>query len=105
MLFPGLGISRRHPDVKPTALVVDDHPEMLRRLCALLASRSDVVAAARDGYEAIDLAQRLGPDLILLDIFMPGLDGLQVAARLQEPCVPARVVVMTSLHAKARSWP
>src|SRR5215813_191281 len=92
----GIGISRRHPGVKPTALVVDDHPEMLRRVCALLASRFDVVAAARDGYEAIDLAQRLAPDLILLDIFMPGLDGLQVAARLQELCLPARVVVMTS---------
>jgi CheY-like chemotaxis protein len=96
MPFPGTGISRRHPGVKPTALVVDDHPEMLRRLCAFLGSRFDVVAAARDGYEALDLAQRLGPDLILLDIVMPRLDGLRAAARLQELGVPARVVVMTS---------
>src|SRR5262245_59616342 len=69
---------------------------MLRRLCAILESRFDVVAAARDGYEAIDLAQRLAPDLILLDVVMPRLDGLQVAARLHELSVPARIVVMTS---------
>jgi len=54
------------------------------------------MATARDGLEAIDLAQRLAPDLILLDIVMPGLDGLQVAARLQELDLPSRVVVMTS---------
>ena len=96
MRFPGIGISRRHPGVKPTALVVDDHPEMLRGVCALLASRFDVVATARDGYEAIDLAQRLTPDLILLDIVMPRLDGLQAAARLQELGLRARVIVMTS---------
>jgi len=96
MRLSGMGISRRHPGVKPTALVVDDHPELLRAVCALLASRFDVVATARDGLEAIDLAQRLAPDLILLDIVMPGLDGLQVAARLQELDLPSRVVVMTS---------
>src|SRR5262249_47976953 len=47
-------------------------------------------------YEAIDLAQRLAPDLILLDIVMPRLDGLQAAARLQALGLRARVVVMTS---------
>jgi CheY-like chemotaxis protein len=89
-------MSRRRPGVKPTALVVDDHAELLRVVCGLLASRFDVVATARDGLEAIDLAQRLAPDLILLDIVMPGLDGLQVAARLHELDLPSRVVVMTS---------
>jgi len=69
---------------------------MLRSVCALLASRFDVVAAARDGYEAIDFAQRLAPDLILLDIVMPRLDGLQAAARLQELGLRPRAVVMTS---------
>src|SRR6476469_3283796 len=96
MRLSGMGISRRHPGVKPTALVVDDHPELLRAVCALLASRFDVVATARDGLDAFDLAQRLAPDLILLDIVMPDLDGLQVAARLQELDLPSRVVVMTS---------
>jgi CheY-like chemotaxis protein len=94
--FPSIGISRRHPGVKPTALVVDDHPEMLRRVSAFLAPRFDVVATARDGYEAIDLAQRLAPSLILLDIVMPRLDGIRAAARLQELGLPGRVVVMTS---------
>jgi CheY-like chemotaxis protein len=72
---------------------------MLRHLSAWLATRFDVVAGARDGCEAIDLAQRLVPELILLDIMMPRLDGLQVTARLQELGVPARIVVMTSHEA------
>jgi CheY-like chemotaxis protein len=96
MPSPVIGSSRRHPDIKPTALVVDDHPEMLRRVCALLASRFDVVAAARDGYEAIELAHRLVPDIVLLDIVMPRLNGFQVAARLQALDSQARVVFMTS---------
>ena len=50
-----IGISRRHPGVRPTALVVDDHPDLLRAVCALLASRFDVVATARDGLEAAHL--------------------------------------------------
>jgi len=69
---------------------------MLRRVSALLGSRFDVIAVARDGYEALDLAQGLAPDLIVLDIVMPRLDGFQVAARIQELGLPARVVVMTS---------
>jgi CheY-like chemotaxis protein len=96
MPFPRSSISRRIPGAKPTALVADDHAEMLRRVCELLAPRFDVVAAARDGVEAIDLAQRFAPDLILVDIVMPRLDGLQATARLLELDLPGRVVVMTS---------
>jgi CheY-like chemotaxis protein len=97
MQSPGINGSRRQAAIKPTALVVDDHPEMLRRVSALLGSRYDVVGVARDGYEAIDLARSLAPDLIVLDIAMPRLDGFQVAARLQEFGLAARTVVMT-LH-------
>ena len=96
MPFPRTGVSRRHPGVKPTVLVADDHPELLRTVCALLAPRFDVVATARDGIEAIDLARRLAPDLILLDLVMPRLDGLRATAHLQGLDVPGRVVIMTS---------
>src|SRR5262245_56034868 len=92
----GNNVSGRQADLKPTALVVDDHPEMLRRVSALLGSRFDVVAVARDGDEALDFAQSLAPDLIVLDIVLPRRDGFQVAARLQELGSPARVVIMTS---------
>jgi CheY-like chemotaxis protein len=76
--------------------VVDDHQEMRRAVSALLALRFELVGVARDGYEAIEMAERLAPDLILLDVMMPRLDGLQAAARLQELGLPARVVMMTS---------
>jgi CheY-like chemotaxis protein len=92
---PGTPVPGR-PDAKPTTLIVDDHPEMLRRVSALLESAFDVIAVARDGYEAIDLARSLAPDLIVLDIMMPRLDGFQVAARLHELGSSARIVVMTS---------
>src|SRR5678815_5703170 len=96
MQRPGFNVSRRRAGIKPTALVVDDHPEMRRRVSAWLGSRFDVIAVVLDGYEALDLARSLAPDLMVLDIMMPRLDGLQVAVRLQELGLPARVVVMTS---------
>jgi CheY-like chemotaxis protein len=70
---------------------------MRRRVSEVLAPRFDGVATARDGYEAIDVAQRLGPDVMVLDIVMPRLDGFQVAQRLHELGVRTRVVVLTSL--------
>ena len=58
-------------------LIVDDHPLTREALAALLAQHGfDVVGRGADGEEAIELARRLLPDLVLLDLSMPGMDGL-----------------------------
>ena len=78
-------------------LVVDDHPLTRSALAGLLAQNGfDVVGEASDGEEAIDCARRLKPDLILLDLSMPGLDGLAALPRLREAAPECEVVVLTA---------
>ncbi len=78
-------------------LLVDDHPLTRSALAALLQQNGfDVVGEASDGREAIVCAEQLQPDLILLDLSMPGLDGLQALPRLREAAPACEVVVLTA---------
>jgi DNA-binding NarL/FixJ family response regulator len=78
-------------------LIVDDHPLTREALAALLAQHGfDVVAQADDGAEAIELAGRLQPDLVLLDLSMPGLNGLEALPRLRGAASGCEVVVLTA---------
>jgi DNA-binding NarL/FixJ family response regulator len=78
-------------------LIVDDHPLTRDALSALLAQGGfDVVGEAADGAEALELAQRLQPSLVLLDLSMPGLDGLGALPRLRANAPGCEVVVLTA---------
>ena len=78
-------------------LLVDDHPLTRSALSGLLSQHGfDVVGEAADGEEAIECAGRLHPDLILLDLSMPGLDGLSALPRLREAAPQCEVVVLTA---------
>src|SRR5919198_5938079 len=78
-------------------LLVDDHPLTRSALSSLLTQQGfDVIGEAADGEEAIDCAERLQPDLILLDLSMPGLDGLSALPRLREAAPACEVVVLTA---------
>ena len=84
-----------------SVLIVDDHPSfraIARRL--LEAAGFDVVGEAPDGRKAIAAAQRLKPDVVLLDVQLPDFDGFEVAARLAEAGSDS-VVVLTSSRAAA----
>lgn len=78
-------------------LVADDHPVVRDGLVAMLHSEPDfdVVGEAESGPEAVRLVQRLTPDVLLLDLEMPGLDGVGVLRRLRELDCPTRVIVFT----------
>ena len=82
-------------------LVADDQ-ELVRAGFAMILSTQDdieVVAQCADGVAALDAARRLRPDVALLDIRMPRLDGLEVTRRLAAaPDIPTRVVVVTTFH-------
>jgi DNA-binding NarL/FixJ family response regulator len=79
-------------------LVADDHHAMLDSLVGLLSGEFEVVATVNDGLSAVAKAALLAPDLLVLDIAMPGLNGIAVAARLKENGSTAKVVFVTNLH-------
>jgi len=83
--------------VQPRVLIVDDHPLTREALATLLAGNDfDVVGQASDGQEAIELAGRLRPQLVLLDLSMPGLDGLSALPGLRAAVPDAEVIVLTA---------
>ena len=67
---------------KHRLLVADDHPAFLTKLVLLLTSNFDVVATATDGNAVLDLIRRYAPDLVILDLDMPGLNGIEVTREL-----------------------
>lgn len=80
-------------------LVVDDIPENISLLYDFLLSHGYQIFIALDGEHAIELAQRVGPDLILLDVLMPGIDGFETCRRLKAEAVTRDipVIFMTAL--------
>lgn len=79
-------------------LIVDDEPlarERLRRMVESLAGHT-VVGEASEAGSALDHARTLAPDAVLLDVHMPGMDGLQVARRLSEHALPPAVIFITA---------
>jgi CheY-like chemotaxis protein len=90
--------------VRPLMLVVDDDSVIHAILIRLLASFPGTVLHARDGHQALAIARRARPDLLLTDALLPGVDGRVVAKTLKlEPATSAmRVVVMSGLYKGAR---
>jgi two-component system, NarL family, response regulator LiaR len=81
-------------------LVVDDHPMMREALLTALNEESDmqVIGEATNGLEAIQLAEALKPDVILMDLLMAGMDGLEAIAGICAANPKAKVLVVTSLE-------
>ena len=80
-------------------LIVDDEAPArarLRRLLSELPGDSQIVGEAADGWAALDVCEKLEVDLALLDISMPGMDGLEVAGRLAELDPPPAVILVTA---------
>ena len=85
-------------------LVADDHPMLREGLVAVLATQPDfeVVGEASDGAEAVRLAETLHPDVILLDLEMPGTDGVAALEDLRDAGSEARAVVFTAYDTDER---
>jgi DNA-binding NarL/FixJ family response regulator len=78
-------------------LIVDDHPLTREALAALLGANGfDVVGQAAGGEEAVELAGRMAPDLVVLDLTMPDMTGLEALPRIRERAPSAEVVVLTA---------
>jgi two-component system NarL family response regulator len=91
-------MARTDPDSAPIrVLVADDQPVFTKMLEAVLASdeRVEVVGHAANGKQALELAAELAPDVILMDISMPVMDGLEATRRLGELKSSPRVLMLT----------
>lgn len=82
---------------KIKVLVVDDHAIVRSGLASILAAQPDmaIVGEAKDGQEAINKALELKPDVILMDIFMPNLSGIDAMVVIKEKMPEARVLILT----------
>jgi len=81
----------------PSILVVDDDPEIVTLLTLRLGKRGYKVATAEDGHRALALAKEAPPDLVLLDVMMPGKSGWEVARALkQDPSTRDVKIIMLS---------
>jgi DNA-binding NarL/FixJ family response regulator len=80
---------------RPRVLLADDHAQVLESVSRFLSTDFDVVATAADGREAVDLALRLQPDVAVLDMAMPELDGFQTVEELRRNGSPAKAVFLT----------
>ena len=81
-------------------LLADDHILVRDALCYLLEAQGDIkiVATAADGVEAVEQARNVCPDIAVLDISMPRMDGIEAARRICELCSNTKIVMLTIYH-------
>jgi DNA-binding NarL/FixJ family response regulator len=84
------GSTHRH-----TVVLADDHDGIIRNVSDLLANEFNILAAVSDGRQAIEAALKFKPEIFILDICMPGLDGIQVAREIKRLGLSAKVVLLT----------
>jgi NarL family two-component system response regulator LiaR len=97
--------STKRPPIR--ILIADDHAIVRKGICALLATEPDieVVGEANDGREAVSLAAVVQPDVILMDIVMPEMDGLEAMRRILARQPAVRVLVLTSFAGDDKVFP
>jgi DNA-binding NarL/FixJ family response regulator len=83
-----------------TVMIVDDHEMIRRGACSYLEAQLDitVVAQAGSGEEAVRLAQEFIPDVVLMDLVMPGMDGVEATRQVKNASPRTQIIVLTSFH-------
>ena len=91
-------------DIGETILVVDDEPLVRDLLVQFLSLRGYRALGVKDGPEALSMVKQSPPDLILLDLFMPGMDGVEVLRQLRQHEYPGAVIIITGSYGKEQAW-
>src|SRR5262249_17413104 len=82
-------------------LIADDHPGMAKALARLLAPDHDVVGVVSDGGAVVDAALHLQPDIMLVDVTLPHVSGIEICRQIAESSLRTRVIMMTGLFGSA----
>jgi DNA-binding NarL/FixJ family response regulator len=80
---------------KIRVVLADDHKAVVEKVRSLLSEEFEIVDAVSDGNQAVDAVLMLNPDVLVIDISMPVLDGLQAAARVQKANCRAKIIFLT----------
>jgi len=80
---------------RPRIVIVDDHPEILKKVSQLLEAEFEVVATFADGQALIPAMAELQPDVVILDIIMPGINGIEASRQLQQAGSTAKRIFVT----------
>jgi len=80
---------------KPTVVVADDHRATVAIVSKLVSRDFEVLASVNDGIQALQAVEELHPDLVVLDVGMPGIDGFETARRIRQRALPTRIVFLT----------
>jgi len=83
---------------RPRVLVADDHADMVKAICRLLALDCDVVGTVADGGEVVEAVQRLQPDVTVVDLNLPTVSGFEACRRIREVDPNAKVIVFTAMN-------
>ena len=79
----------------PSILIVDDEPSILQSLDGILSDEGFEVITASNGYEALKIIDSESPDLVLLDIWMPGIDGIETLKEIKKNNHYTQVIIIT----------
>jgi NarL family two-component system response regulator LiaR len=92
---------------KIRVIIADDHPVVRHGLGVLLRNQPDlhVVGEAADGQETLEMAGRLAPDVILMDLVMPGVDGIEATRKILEERPQVGILVLTSYGSDSKLFP
>ena len=83
---------------RPRVLVAEDHPEVAKAVCRLLALECDIVGHVEDGSAALEAAQRLQPDVIVIDLNLPHVNGLEACRQITQVNPAIKVIVFTATN-------
>ena len=83
---------------RPRVLLAEDHEGVAKALCRVLAMDFDVVGNVPDGSAVLEAAQRLQPDMIVLDLNLPNVNGLEACRRITQVNPLAKIIVFTAMN-------
>jgi len=83
---------------RPRVLIAEDHPGVSKAICRMLSLDCDVVGDVADGSAVLEAVQRLQPDVVVVDLNLPHVHGLEVCRQIKEVNAGARVIVFSAMN-------